>query len=215
MQETVDIQLEDLSLGAFLATPSPSKGLIVFVHGSGSSRYSARNNFVAEELNKAGFATLLTDLLTEKEDANYEMRFDIDFLTQRVLLILGWIRKNPRLQSLPIGLFGASTGAAAALKVAAARPKEIKAVVSRGGRVDLARDVLPQVQSPTLFIVGEKDEEVLALNQTSYCLLSSTKHIEIVSGATHLFEEPGALSIVADLAEKWFLTHISFTDFSH
>jgi len=188
--------------------PRGAKSLIVFAHGSGSSRLSPRNNFVAEILQKNNFATLLFDLLTEKEDEIYENRFDIDLIAKRLIEATEWLLKNPETSALAIGYFGASTGSAAAIKAAIVLKKEIKAVVSRGGRVDLAEDVLEKLSTPILLIVGGSDEDVIELNQKSYEKIKSQKKIEIIPGASHLFEEPGALEKVADIAAKWFSEYL-------
>jgi len=188
--------------------PASSHGLVLFAHGSGSSRFSPRNRFVARLLHGAGFATLLIDLLTAEEDAvdqvTRHLRFDIDRLGRRLVDLLDWMAADGTVQALPAGLFGASTGAAAALVAAARRPQQVKAVVSRGGRPDLATAVLAEVRAPTLLIVGARDEEVLRLNREALTHLRAEAALEVVPGATHLFEEPGALEKVADLAVQWF-----------
>ncbi|MDD5251288.1 MAG: dienelactone hydrolase family protein [Patescibacteria group bacterium] len=191
-----------------LALPSGAAGLVIFVHGSGSSRLSPRNRYVADILQQAGFATLLFDLLTEKEDEIYENRFDIDLLTRRLMAATAWVRRLEETATLPIGYFGASTGAAAALIAAAELPDEVKTVVSRGGRPDLADAALERVASPTLLIVGGADEEVITLNESALVRLAGEKKMEIVPEATHLFEEPGALEEVARLAASWFRRHL-------
>ena len=195
-------------LEGLLSIPLKAKGIILFVHGSGSSRFSPRNNFVAEILNKAHLATFLVDLLSKEEDLNYETRFDIDLLTKRVEKMIDWIKQQEGIKDLPLGLFGASTGAAAALKAAVTKEKEVLAIVSRGGRPDLAKDSLFLVKAPTLLIVGEEDGEVIKLNEQAYRALPEVKKIEIVPHATHLFEEPGCLEKVANLAELWFCSHL-------
>jgi dienelactone hydrolase len=181
---------------------------VLFVHGSGSSRLSPRNNFVAAKLNDAGFGTLLMDLLTQQEDANYENRFDIDLLTWRLERVTQWVMEEPHCSALAIGYFGASTGAAAALNAAATFGSTIGAVVSRGGRPDMAMDALANVRAPTLLIVGSLDHVVIELNRQAYEKLQAKKHLAIVKGATHLFEEPGTLQEVANLAAAWFGRHI-------
>lgn len=196
-----------------LTIPLGAQGLVLFVHGSGSGRFSPRNNFVAARLNQAGLATFLFDLLTESE-AHYDehtgrLRFDIDFLTKRTSAVLNALMTQSEVEGFKIGLFGASTGAAAALAAAAGAPNTVSAVVSRGGRPDLARDALKHVKAPCLFIVGEKDEDVLHLNQQAMRKLGCQNALAIVPGATHLFEEPGALEQVADLAANWFQLHCS------
>jgi len=196
------------TLEGVLTVPASSHGLVLFAHGSGSSRFSPRNRFVARLLHGAGFATLLIDLLTAEEDAvdqvTRHLRFDIDRLGRRLVDLLDWMAADGTVQALPAGLFGASTGAAAALVAAARRPQQVKAVVSRGGRPDLATAVLAEVRAPTLLIVGARDEEVLRLNREALTHLRAEAALEVVPGATHLFEEPGALEKVADLAVQWF-----------
>lgn len=189
-----------------------AKGLILFAHGSGSSRFSSRNRQVAKALNRSGFATLLFDLLTVAEEevdrATREFRFNIDLLADRLIGASEWVEAEPGLNALPLGYFGASTGAAAALIAAAARPGRVSAVVSRGGRADMANGALPQVAAPTLLIVGALDDVVIDLNQRAYDALSCTRHMEIVAGASHLFEEPGTLEQVEALAIDWFEQHL-------
>jgi putative phosphoribosyl transferase len=186
-----------------LVVPDGALGAVLFAHGSGSSRHSPRNRAVAEALQDAGLATLLVDLLTEREDARRATRFDIMLLVERLDAALAWLRDaHPDLR---VGLFGASTGAAAALGVAARRPGDVAAVVSRGGRPDLTPpDLLPAVRAPTLLVVGERDEQVLALNRTAQAAMAIDAPLAIVPGATHLFEEPGTLERVAALATDWF-----------
>jgi putative phosphoribosyl transferase len=209
LEHVVQIPIDSTCLEGSLALPGQqSQGLVVFAHGSGSSRFSPRNNFVAHILQKAGIGTLLMDLLTEEEDAVYQSRFNIDLLTERLLLATKWLREQPRTKDLVIGYFGASTGAAAALKAAAAEDSKIGAVVSRGGRPDLAEEALTRVQSPTLLIVGGNDHVVIELNREAYARLQGKKQLVIVPGATHLFEEPGTLEEVARLATKWFKQHL-------
>lgn len=205
-ERTVQIAQNGLQLEAILRIPAHPKGLVIFAHGSGSSRLSPRNNFVAQRLNKDNMATLLADLLTPEEDADYAQRFDIELLTKRLLNVTKWAQKQQLLAKLALGYFGASTGAAAALQ-AAQLGDDIKVVVSRGGRPDLASDI-KQVNAPTLLIVGGNDFTVIELNQASYEQLQSPKEIKIIPGATHLFEEPGALEQVADLAADWFSKHL-------
>ena len=181
--------------------------MVLFAHGSGSSRFSPRNNFVAAQLFNAGIGSLLIDLLTPGEDANYKTRFDIPLLTTRLTAASNWLQKNPATQSLSIGYFGASTGAAAALQAAAELGNKIAAVVSRGGRPDLAGTAfLARVSAPTLLIVGGNDDVVIQLNEQAYAQLHCKKELVIIPGATHLFEEPGTLEQVAQHAAKWF-TH--------
>lgn len=195
-----------IRLNASLDVPSGASGVVVFAHGSGSSRLSPRNQFVAATIRHSGrLGTLLFDLLTEAEDADYENRFAIGLLAGRLTTALDWLSEQGAVGRLPVGLFGASTGAAAALTAASARPDAIRAVVSRGGRPDLASDVLPDVVAPTLLIVGGNDPVVLALNRRALTRIgTANKKIEVVSGATHLFEEPGALERVATLSSEWF-----------
>lgn len=204
----IKIPIGRVTLEGLLVVPNPAKGLVLFSHGSGSSRFSPRNNFVADVLQKSGLATLLIDLLTEEEDAIYETRFDIGLLTKRLISVIQWLKSEKKTQNLPIGLFGSSTGAASALQVAAVLGKDIKAVVSRGGRPDLAIETIDKVTAPTLFIVGEQDFTVIELNKEPYEKLRCAKKFEIVPHATHLFEEPGCLEIVAKLAQEWFTGHL-------
>ncbi len=207
-EQAVQIPIDSTTLEGSLAIPGQSKGLVVFAHGSGSSRFSPRNNYVAKILRQAGIGTLLMDLLTEQEDSAYETRFNIDLLTERLLLATRWVQEQPRTKDLQIGYFGASTGAAAALKAAAIEGSKIGAVVSRGGRPDLAGEALTRVQSPTLLIVGGRDTVVLQLNREALAKLKGKKELVIIPGATHLFEEPGALEEVARLATEWFKQYL-------
>ena len=207
-EQAVQIPIDSTTLEGSLAIPGQSKGLVVFAHGSGSSRFSPRNNYVAKILRQAGIGTLLMDLLTEQEDSAYETRFNIDLLTERLLLATRWVQEQPRTKDLQIGYFGASTGAAAALKAAAIEGSKIGAVVSRGGRPDLAGEALTRVQSPTLLIVGGGDTVVLQLNREALAKLKGKKELVIIPGATHLFEEPGALEEVARLATEWFKQYL-------
>jgi dienelactone hydrolase len=209
--QIVHIPVNGIKLEGALVIPSNAQGVVLFAHGSGSSRHSPRNNFVAEVLQGAGMGTLLMDLLTAREDATYETRFDIDLLTQRLEQATQWLRDQPQTRSLKIGYFGASTGAAAALRAAATLGRSIGAVVSRGGRPDLAMSVLDRVQSPTLLLVGGLDDIVIDLNREAYAKLKAEKHLEIVPGATHLFEEPGTLQEVARLAADWFKRYLGAT----
>jgi putative phosphoribosyl transferase len=204
----VEIPLDNVTLKGNLTVPPKVRGMVVFSHGSGSGRFSPRNNYVAEVLNRANIATLLLDLLTEEEDLIYENRFNINLLTQRLMSVVDWVQREPPLANLAIGLFGASTGAASALKAAATLGREeIAAVVSRGGRPDLAQEVLGEVTSPTLLIVGGEDVGVIELNEAALEKIPAEKKLAIVPGATHLFEEPGALEEVARLAKDWFLKY--------
>lgn len=213
MSQDVRIATGTVVLDGTLAVPPSPRGLVMFAHGSGSSRHSARNLRVAAVLNGAGFATLLFDLLTPVEQTREShgamLRFDVALLAERLGGALDWIRSHPSFGPLPLGLFGASTGAAAALTVAAGRAGQVAAVVSRGGRPDLAMPSLPQVRAPTLLIVGEHDDAVLALTRSAAAALACTHRVEIVPQATHLFEEPGALEQVATLAEQWFVAHLA------
>lgn len=194
-------------LEGMLELPATPIGVVLFAHGSGSSRFSPRNNQVAAELRDGGIATLLLDLLTPEEDTAYRNRFDIEVLAARLHAAANWLGTEPLTAPLPLGLFGASTGAAAALRVAADSGTGIAAVVSRGGRPDLAGPALAHVIAPTLLIVGGEDGQVVDLNREAYEALGCEKALEIVSGATHLFEEPGALEQVAELACGWFVRH--------
>ena len=194
-------------LAGNLTVPEAAHGLVIFAHGSGSSRLSPRNNYVADILNKQHMATLLTDLLTPLEDEVYETRFNIGLLSNRLVKVTEWALREPVLRWLPVGYFGASTGAASALYAAGLLDKNIKALVSRGGRPDLAGQALQKVKAPTLLIVGSLDTLVIQLNKQAFNELECEKKIEIVQGATHLFEEPGTLNKVAELAANWFLPH--------
>jgi putative phosphoribosyl transferase len=207
-EQLVQIPIDSIKLEGSLALPREAQGLVVFAHGSGSSRFSPRNNFVARVLREADIGTLLMDLLKEDEDAVYQTRFNIDLLTERLLLATKWLQKQPRTKDLVNGYFGASTGAAAALKAAVAEGSKIGAVVSRGGRPDLAEEALSRVQSPTLLIVGGNDDIVIKLNREAYTRLKGKKQLVIVPGATHLFEEPGTLEEVARLATNWFKQYL-------
>jgi putative phosphoribosyl transferase len=206
--EAVEIPVESATLNADLRVPATAQGVVIFAHGSGSSRFSRRNRQVAEFLGARGFATLLLDLLTKKEERidveTTEFRFDIPRLGPRVSAAADWLSTRTDIGALPIGCFGASTGAAAALIAAAERPQRIFAVVSRGGRPDLAGDALRRVKAPTLLIVGGYDEPVIELNRAAMRQMSAHVELEIVPGATHLFEEPGTLERVAALAAGWF-----------
>lgn len=208
IDEHVLIPFEGGHLEGEMTLPEGAVGVVVFAHGSGSSRHSPRNRYVAGELNKAGVGTLLFDLLTEEEDEVYETRFDIGLLTGRLVRACRWLVARPEAEGLGIGLFGASTGAAAALMAAADIGPDIRAVVSRGGRPDLAKPKLHMVESPTLLIVGGDDEPVIGMNESALALLRCEKRMEIVPGATHLFEEPGTLEAVARLAADWFRSHL-------
>ncbi|MCP3143913.1 dienelactone hydrolase family protein [Pyxidicoccus xibeiensis] len=204
----VTVEAGGVRLGGSLGMPPGARGLVIFAHGSGSSRFSPRNRAVARALREAGLATLLFDLLNEAEEArdiaSGELRFDIPFLARRLAAVTEWARAQPELMPLRFGYFGSSTGAAAALVAAALHPDLIRAVVSRGGRPDLAGPVLHRVQAPTLLLVGGQDFGVLELNEEALARLEGLKDIRIIRGATHLFEEPGALEEVSRLAAEWF-----------
>lgn len=208
-KKLVKIPIDSVFLEGMLCLPEGAKGVVLFAHGSGSSRLSPRNNFVAGVLRKAGIGTLLFDLLTEEEDMVYSTRFDIDLLTERLILATNWLKNQPQSKGLRIGYFGASTGAAAALQAAAKADTPIFAIVSRGGRPDLAMPHLSKVKAPTLLIVGGFDEPVIGLNQQAYDELVGERELIIVPGATHLFEEPGTLEEVARLAAEWFIRHLA------
>lgn len=203
------MQLDGIILQGDLAVPKNAMGMVIFSHGSGSSRLSPRNSYVAKVIQKKGLATLLFDLLTEDEDRIYANRFNIDLLTMRLIDVTQFIQQRKETENLPIGYFGASTGAASALRAAAHFENDIKALVSRGGRPDLALNDLYKVTTPTLLIVGGRDGVVIELNQQAYEKLQCKKKLEIVPEATHLFEEPGKLEEVARLSADWFATHLS------
>ena len=209
----VTVQTSEVVLEGNLALPTSAEAIVVFAHGSGSSRHSPRNQFVADTLNQAGMATLLFDLLTPAEEQidvlTRELRFNITLLAERLTGTVDWVKHYAPTTDLQIGLFGASTGAAAALITAAQRPDVVGAVVSRGGRPDLAGDALPRVKAPTQLIVGGEDRQVIALNRQASALLHGEHRIDIVPGATHLFEEPGTLEEVARLACSWFARHLT------
>jgi putative phosphoribosyl transferase len=194
-----------------LQVPDHAAGVVLFAHGSGSGRHSSRNKFVADELRAAGLATLLIDLLTREEEAidqhTAHLRFDIPLLAERLVATTHWLVQEPSTRALQIGYFGASTGAGAALVAAAAEPERVGAVVSRGGRPDLAGKALPLVQAPTLLIVGGRDLQVIELNRMAMARMQAKTRLEIVPGASHLFEEPGTLEVVAQLARDWFLQY--------
>jgi putative phosphoribosyl transferase len=208
MEKIVHINEGRVVMEGMLKVPEEAVGIVLFAHGSGSSRFSPRNNFVSDILNNEGLATLLIDLLSEEEDAVYQMRFNIDLLADRLGKVVGWLQKEKETKELFVGLFGSSTGAAAAMRLAAKMGTKIKAVVSRGGRPDLAMAVLHKVTAPTLLIVGGNDFGVIELNEEAFEALTHVKKLEIVPGATHLFEEPGCLDEVAKLAKMWFKLHL-------
>ena len=203
------ITIAPVGLEGLLGLPQDSKGLVLFAHGSGSGRLSPRNNFVAQALRDDGLATLLFDLLTDEEARNRGNVFDIELLARRLLMATAWVRQDDETRDLPVGYFGASTGAAAALVAEAAHEGRVAAIVSRGGRPDLAGRALPAVKAPTLLIVGGDDVEVLSLNRAALAELSCAKQLVIVPGATHLFEEPGTLEAVVEHARSWFLTQFT------
>lgn len=208
MEELVQIPADSVILEGSLHLSGMAQAAVIFAHGSGSSRRSPRNKFVAKTLNKAGIGTLLFDLLTREEDTIYQNRFNIDLLTDRLKAATLWLKKQPQAERLKIGYFGSSTGSASALKAAIDLEDTISAIVSRGGRPDLAGNILHLVAAPTLLIVGGYDEVVIKLNKEAYELIKSKKELKIIPGATHLFEEPGKLEEVARLAKEWFKAHL-------
>lgn len=212
-ERSVTVHAKAADLAGTLIRPNRCHGLVIFAHGSGSSRFSSRNRFVAERLVEAGLATLLFDLLTTQEDqgegVNHPLRFDIPLLSQRLGGAIDWALQQTELNDLPIGLFGASTGSAAAINAAVAYSEHVAALVSRGGRPDLAFNALPAVICPTLFIVGGSDLDVLELNTWAAAHLQARHHLEVVPGASHLFAESGALQRVAELARDWFLDNLT------
>ncbi len=208
MEQPVHIPDGPAIIEGMLEIPESACGMVLFAHGSGSSRLSPRNNTVARVLRQSGIGTLLMDLLTPEEDQTYATRFDISLLMRRLTVATAWVRKDARVQPLPIGYFGASTGAAAALQAAAKMGDAIAAVVSRGGRPDLAgADALSKVRAPTLLLVGGNDDVVIELNEAAYALMGCEKELRVIPGATHLFEEPGTLEQVAEQAARWFSRH--------
>lgn len=211
-QSPVRISAPPVVLDGSLALPVGTCGVVLFAHGSGSSRHSPRNRYVAEVLHQGGLGTLLFDLLTQDEEQidarTAELRFDIPLLTQRLVGATDWLASRPATRDLSVGYFGASTGGGAALVAAAERPRVVGAVVSRGGRPDLAGSALARVQAPTLLIVGGEDTPVILMNSEALSQLRCEKKLEIVPGATHLFEEPGTLEAVAQLAREWFIDHL-------
>jgi dienelactone hydrolase len=212
VRNAVRIPTENEYVNGDLTVPEGARGIVLFAHGSGSGRFSPRNTYVAELMNQQGLATLLIDLLTEKEasldEYTGQYRFDVQMLAERLIDATHWLKSNPTTQTLSIGYFGASTGAAAALIAAATLPSEIQVVVSRGGRPDLAAESLPKVQAPTLLIVGGNDPQVLRLNQDALQRIRAEKKLEVVAGATHLFEEAGKLEEAAALAFDWFKKYL-------
>jgi len=211
-QQSVQIRAAGVTLQGDLTLPANARGVVLFAHGSGSSRHSSRNRAVANELQAGALGTLLIDLLTEEEEAvdirTRHLRFDIEMLADRLVGASDWLAAEPATANLHIGLFGASTGGSAALVAAARKPERIAAVVSRGGRPDLAGDALPHVKAPTLLIVGGDDVQVIELNQVAYDQMQCERKLEIVPRASHLFEEPGKLKIVANLARDWFKRYL-------
>ena len=208
----INIRINDgINLKGNLNIPDTPEALVIFSHGSGSSRFSPRNNFVAEILNKHNIVTLLIDLLTEDEDDDYDNRFDIDLLTERLVKVTNYITQIPQLKELKVGYFGASTGAASAIKAAAQLKNKIQAVVSRGGRPDLAGDSLLNIEAPVLLLAGSLDTYVIKLNNQAYNQIKGDKSIKIIDGASHLFEEPGKLNEVAQYAVNWFEKQLVFS----
>lgn len=211
-ERAVRVSAGPVELEGNLGAPEGARGIVLFAHGSGSSRHSPRNRYVARVLREAGLATLLIDLLTSEEGEmdlrTAHLRFDIGLLAGRLVGATDWLKENPGTRDLRVGYFGASTGAGAALVAAAGRPRDVGAIVSRGGRPDLAGEALSRVRAPTLLIVGGDDVPVIGMNEEAMARMSAEKRLEIVSGATHLFEEPGALEEVARLAAGWFVRHL-------
>ena len=212
-ERVVGVSAGPVELEGNLVVPEGVRGIVLFAHGSGSSRHSPRNRYVARVLREAGLATLLIDLLTPDEEEvdlrTAHLRFDIGLLAERLVGATDWLKENPATRDLRIGYFGASTGAGAALVAAAERPRDVGAIVSRGGRPDLAGEALSRVLAPTLLIVGGDDVPVIGMNERAMARMSAEKRLEIVPGATHLFEEPGALEAVARLATRWFVRHLA------
>ncbi len=207
-EKLVRIPIDGMMLEGILVLPKRPKGLVIFAHGSGSSRKSPRNNYVARELRAQGIGTLLFDLLSEEEDFVYENRFNIPLLAERLTAATRWAMKQPEAKGLRVGFFGSSTGSAAAIISASKLGKETGAIVSRGGRPDLAMSYLGMVKAPTLLIVGGNDDVVIDLNKQAFYNMRCEKEMEIIPGATHLFEEPGTLEAVAKLAARWFRKHL-------
>jgi len=198
-----------ITLEGSLSVPEHATALIIFSHGTGSSRFNPRNRFVADQLNREGMATLTIDLLSEKEDGDRRNRLDIELLTERLTWVTTKIMSIPGLERLPVGYFGSSTGAAPAIKAAVKQNKIVAAVVCRGGRPDLAFDNVSDVRVPVLLVVGSLDGEILAVNRQAYSELHTKKSLEIIEGASHLFEEPGTLATVADMSAEWFTKHLT------
>lgn len=214
-REEIDIPLSSVTLKGELVLPENAIGIVVFSHGSGSSRFSPRNKMVGELMQQHGIGTLLFDLLTEEEDQIYENRFNIDLLVSRLIDATEWLMQYKDTKKLPLGYFGASTGAASALRAAAYFGKNVKVVVSRGGRPDLALNALPMVTAPTLLIVGQLDVPVIKMNKLAFDQLKSEKEMKIIPGATHLFEEPGKLMEVSDMAIAWYKEHLVKKEVNH
>lgn len=212
LERTVNIRARSVTLEGTLGVPASATGVVLFAHGSGSSRFSPRNRYVARTFRDAGLGTLLLDLLSRSEEEVDEItrhhRFDISLLANRLTVAIDWLRSERGTAELPVGLFGASTGGGAALVAAAHRPDRVAAVVSRGGRPDLAGESLAAVEAPTLLIVGGQDNVVISLNEQAQAAMRAEVRLEIVPGATHLFEEPGALEFVAERSRDWFLAHL-------
>lgn len=206
--DIADVQIDPRGLKGLLGVPAGARGIVIFAHGSGSGRLSPRNNYVASELRQAGLATFLLDLLTPSEEADRRNVFDIGLLASRLAQATRWVAGQARTKALIPGYFGASTGAAAALTAAALPGSEIRAVVSRGGRPDLALDVLPSVEAPTLLLVGSLDGPVIGMNERAHAALGGKKRLIVIEGAGHLFEEPGTLDEVVRYAADWFLVHL-------
>lgn len=209
MDQQLKIKIGNVTLEGQLVCPEKTSGLVLFSHGSGSSRFSPRNNFVAQQLQRKGLSTFLFDLLTKEEDDVYHNRFNIQLLAQRLADVTRHLLKIPAVKNLPIGYFGASTGAASAIVAASILPTHVKAIVSRGGRPDLGQHSLELIQSPILLIVGALDQQVIALNRQAMEKIHTTKVLKIVEGATHLFEEPGTLEEVAQLSGDWFIKYLT------
>lgn len=205
IKKTINIKIKSVIIEGELIIPKNALGLVLFAHGSGSSRFSPRNNYVAKILQKGNLGTLLVDLLTKDEDLNYNRRFDIELLSERLIEITKWLKESEETKNLKIGYFGASTGAAAAIKAAAVQKDNVSAIVSRGGRVDLAGLQLSEIEAPILLIVGENDDFVIEVNEEALKKINCTKQLSIIPNATHLFEEPGTLEEVAKQTTQWFI----------
>jgi putative phosphoribosyl transferase len=209
LKKQIIIPFGEVKLEGLLQIPEESNSIVIFAHGSGSSHLSPRNMYVAECLHESKLGTLLIDLLSQQEDEFYQSRFNIKLLTERLIKISNWVLEQPELRDLKIGYFGASTGAASALIAAAKMGNLIKAIVCRGGRVDLADSYLTSIKSPVLLIVGGKDSELITLNELAYEKIKAPKRLDIIPNATHLFEEPTALEEVSELSAEWFVKHLS------